>query len=89
VAKDTLLKGAKMSRRASDHKGQPLPSSRTVPHLEGYDETENLHLGRDQQAWGKLSAFHERFVLLPWDNPLAEGIEDTNSGRGRQLPKRG
>jgi hypothetical protein len=78
-----------MSRRASDDKKQPLPSSWSLPHPEAYDEAENLHLRRDQQAWGKLSAFHERFVLLPWDNPPAERIEDIDSGRGRQFPKRG
>ena len=78
-----------MSRRASDHKKQPLPSSWTLPHLEAYDKAENLHRGRDQQAWGKLSAFRERFVLLPWDNPPAERIEDIASGHGRQFPKRG
>jgi hypothetical protein len=78
-----------MSRRASDHKKQPLPSSWTLPHLEANGEAENLRLGRDQQAWGKLSAFHERFVLMPWDNPPAESIEDIDSGRGGRFPKRG
>jgi hypothetical protein len=78
-----------MSRRASDRKKQPLPSSCALAHIEAHNEAENLHLGCDQQAWGKLSAFHERFVLLPWDNPRAESIEDIDSDRGRQFPKRG
>jgi hypothetical protein len=78
-----------MSRRAFDDKKKPLPSSWTLSHLGACDEAENLHLGRDQQAWGKLSAFHERFVLLPWENPPAESIEDIDSGRRRRFPKRG
>ena len=89
MAKDTLLKEAMMTRRASDRKEQPRASSGTHPRVEAYDEAENLHLGRDQQAWGKLSAFHERFVLMPWNNPLAERSEDIDSGRGRQFPNLG
>lgn len=57
--------------------------------MEAYDEAENLRLGRDQQAWGKLSAFRKRFVLLPWNNPSAERTEDIDSGRGRKFPRRG
>jgi hypothetical protein len=85
----SLLKGATMNRRAPDHKKQPLPSASRLPHLEAHDEAENFDLGHDRQAWGKLAAFHERFVLLPWDNPASERDEDIDNGHGRQFPKRG
>lgn len=56
-----------MDVRTSNLKGQMLPSKAGCQYLEAYDEAVNVYFKRDLQAWGKLKAFHERFLVRAWE----------------------
>lgn len=41
-------------------------------YVEAYDEAVDVYFECDLHAWGKLMAFHERFLLRAWEKPMPD-----------------
>ena len=86
LADGTLLNEVTMDRRRSDSKQRT--SEGMSPYVEAHDEAVDFYAKRDLHAWGKLLAFHERFVLRAWKDPLPDRTDRIDSRRNRRFPRR-
>jgi hypothetical protein len=77
-----------MDQHRSDSKKQQRTSEGTNPYAEAYDEAVDVHAKRDLHAWEKLLAFHERFVLQAWKDPLPARTDRIDSRRNRRFRRR-
>lgn len=84
AANRTLSNEVTMDRRQSGSKRQLLLSAEARPYVDAHDEAADFHFKRDQQAWGKLLALRERFVLRAWESPIPDRIDDRRSRRSRR-----
>jgi hypothetical protein len=79
-----------MDRHSSDSKKHSPQSVETSMYLEAYCHAVDLYFERDLQAWGRMLAFQERFVLEAWTHPMpAEGHArriDLGQACGRRTP---
>jgi hypothetical protein len=77
-----------MDQRRCDSKKQQRTSEGKSPYVEASAEAANFFAKGDLQAWGKLSAFHERFVPEAWKHPLADEADSLDGRRSRRFRRR-
>lgn len=65
----------------SDSKTHLFRFAGTNSYVDAYDEAVDLYFERDLQAWGKLLAFRERFLVRAWEKPLPDRLGRIDGGR--------